>query len=158
MLEVNERGHDEPGQHQAPRQRQQWRLSACRQPVAQKGHPGEQLDKKVAHRDAPLTVGASAPQSQPGHQRHIPIPRNGIAAMRTMRRRRDNTQPSRQPVNADVKKAADRAAKHEKGKRPEVEGHRCPDRGIKGAGHGGEQLGIADCQLAIGTELLTRWN
>ena len=92
---------------------------------------GQQLDQKIADGDRRGAIGAFPAQVKPGHQRHIQIPGDGVIAVRAMRGRADNAFVPRHPVDADIEKAADHAAKTKKYERPEVKRDACPDFGIK---------------------------
>jgi len=54
-----------------------------------------------------------------------------VFAMRTMRRRHDDAQSERHPVNAHVQETADDAAEHKKAQRPKMKWHGGPIVRIK---------------------------
>ncbi len=65
------------------------------QPAGEKHQAGQQLHDKIARRDGRATVFAAPAQHQPCHQRDVQPPRDGVFAMRTMRRRGDDAHAQR---------------------------------------------------------------
>src|SRR5262245_58143934 len=90
-------------------------------PATEKHQAGQQLDEEIADGNWRAAVPALAAQRKPCHQRNIQKPWDRIAAVRTMRWWRNNTLPQRQPMNADVKKAADNTAESKENERPKLE-------------------------------------
>jgi hypothetical protein len=72
-----------------------------------------------------------AAQIKPGKQGDVEIPRNGVAAMGTVRGGRNEAFAAWHPVNADVEKTSNNAAKAEKDESPKLKRHGEPDVGIK---------------------------
>src|SRR5216683_6533680 len=113
VLEINERRDDESGQQQTIHHRQRRRLPPDGEPTAEEGRGGQQFDPKIADRDRRAAVRAPAAKKQPGEERNIEMPGNRIAAMRTMRPGSNQALSAGHPVDADVQKAPDDAAKGE---------------------------------------------
>src|ERR1035441_10123312 len=77
--------------------------------------------RSVAGRDGRAAVAALPAQIQPGDQRDVKIPGDGVLAVRTMGRGRHDALAQRHPVNAHVEEAPDDGAEHKEHQRPEVE-------------------------------------
>ncbi len=105
------------------------------QPAAEKHQTGQQFHNEITRRDGHAAVFAATLQRQPRHQRDVQPPRDGIFAMRTVRRRRDDAHAQRQPVDADVQEAPHDAAEHDEAQRPEVERHEGPVRSPRSPVH-----------------------
>ena len=88
------------------------------------------------------------------------MPRDGIVAARTVRRRADNALATRHPVNADVEKTAHDAAEQEKDGRPEMKRDELPGRGIShtcGVRNAGRGVRNAEAPTFPGARELVQW-
>src|SRR5665213_3665978 len=96
------------------------------QPATEKGDSREQFHDEIARRNGRAAIFTFAAEPKPRHERNVQVKWNRVFAMRAMRRRRDDAQFQRHPVNADVQKAADDAAERKKANRPEMKRNERP--------------------------------
>src|SRR3954470_21692205 len=131
MLVINKRGRDQTGEKEGIDQRQRGAFRTERQPANQEGDSGKKLDQVIANGDLSSAIPAFAAEDQPGKQRYIQIPRDGIFAVWTVRRRPDNTFPERQPVNANIEKTSHHGPEDKENDAPEMKRHSLPDFRLK---------------------------
>ena len=94
-------------------------MAKC-QPATQKGYAREKFNQKIAAGNRRPAIPALSAQIEPGCERDVEKPGDGIVAMGTVRRRRDDALPERHPMNADIQEAPYDRSQHEKEHRPEV--------------------------------------
>ncbi len=133
VLEIDEGGGHQARQETRVDQGQRQRLPARANPAAQEQQARQQLDYEIAGRNPRTAVPALGPQVNPGNQRDIQIPGNGVVTVRTMRGRVNDALAQGQTVDADVEEAADHRAEDEEDDAPEAERHGGPHSSIKQA-------------------------
>ena len=131
VLEIDKNGDDKPGQHDRRNQRQPGGTRSESEPATEKSDAGEQLHEEVANRNRVAAIRAFPAQHQPGDERHVQEPGDGVFALRAMGPGVDHAFLPRHPVDADVQKAPDHRTQDEKNDAPEMEGNLRPEPGIQ---------------------------
>jgi len=126
MLKIDEGGDDQSADEDAIDQHKAERLMSVNSPKGEEEEAGEQFNQKIATGNGRFAVGAFATQINPGEQRDVEIPGNGVLAMRTVGARRNHALAERHSVNADIEKTADHATEGEEDQRPEMERNEHP--------------------------------
>lgn len=133
MFKVYEGGNDETSQHHTIGDREQCGLLPGQQPAREEENSGQQFDEKIAGGDGGAAVGALATEGKPCDERDVEKPRDGIPAVRTVRRGGDNAEAARHAVNAYIEEAPHHASPYEKDNGPEMKRYGGPDFRIKGS-------------------------
>ena len=100
------------------------RRQSVQQHTAREHETRHELHERIGDADTGAAGAAAAAQQQPRHDRHVLVPRQWTLALRAVRRRPRDRLPARQPVDADIEKAAHQQAQPEQRDRGAEHGHR----------------------------------
>src|SRR6185369_13862599 len=97
MFKIDEGGGDEAGQENGVdngdgQRRERMGLVTELEPASEESDAGEEFDHKIADGNGCATIPAFTVEPKPGDERDIEVERDGIVAMRAMRRRRDDAE------------------------------------------------------------------
>ena len=90
-----------------------WR-NAVVQKREKKEQGADEFDDRITRSDSSAAVTAASTENEPAKDRNVVERGDGGVALRAGRARRDDGHATRQPVNADVEKAAEDEAETEK--------------------------------------------
>ena len=113
-VSVNEGGTDQPGEEKRVNQGQPGRLRPEGQPAGAEKNGCQELDQNIADGDRAAAIPAFAAEVNPAQQGNVQMPGDGVLAGRAMGPWRNDRLSKRQPMYADIEKAADGGTEYEK--------------------------------------------
>ena len=107
MLEIGCGGNDQAGEKYRVDEGESSGLMSEKKPATEKGDGGQKFDEEIADRNRRATIGTFTSEINPRNQGNVQIEGDGVFAMRTVRRRRNDALLKRQSMDANIEKTSD---------------------------------------------------